>query len=100
DAHSPSGISPGSTTGTSRWLAHGCSGSTAGSHSTVTTDQQMIRNGNPHRRTVSNEFGLSAEPEPSTAAPTKRRASIAVPATASSTAGTPRYHSTQFTLDS
>src|SRR5215467_9798351 len=99
DAHSPNRISPGNTTGTSRWLAHGCSGSTAGSHSTVTTDQQMITKGKPHRRTVSNELRLSAEPQPSTAPPTKRHASNAAPATASSTAGTPRYHSTQFTLD-
>src|SRR5690348_101151 len=43
EAHRPSRISPGITTGTSRWLAHGCMGSSAGSHRIVTTDQPMIR---------------------------------------------------------
>ena len=52
DAHTASSSSPGSTTGTSRCEASGCHGTTAGSHSTVSTDQTMIRNGSPHSRTA------------------------------------------------
>src|SRR5229473_2647317 len=42
DTHNASSRSPGRTTGTSRCDATGCQGTTAGSHSTVATDQPMI----------------------------------------------------------
>ena len=51
DIHTPNSTSPGSTTGTSRWDAMGCHGTTDGSHSTVTTDQATITSGSPHSRT-------------------------------------------------
>src|SRR6201993_2175692 len=119
EAQSPSRISPGSTTSTSRWLAQGWSGSSAGAHSTVTTDQPMIRIGSPHRR-ANVSASLSAPPaEPrirlgsppsratgsaSLSAPSPaaarahRHPSAEAPATASSTAGIPRYQNTQSRL--
>ena len=50
ETQTPNRTSPGSTTGTSRCEAHGCHGATAGSQSTVPTDQAMIRKGSPHSR--------------------------------------------------
>ena len=58
DTHTPNSTSPGSTTGTSRWDAMGCHGTTDGSHSTVTTDQATISNGSPHSHTT--EVGTAA----------------------------------------
>ena len=52
DIHTASSTSPGSTTGTSRRDAAGCHGTTAGSHSTVTTDQAVISSGSAHSRTA------------------------------------------------
>ena len=111
DTHTASSTSPGSTTGTSRCEASGCHGTTAGSHSTVTTDQAMIRNGSPHSRSPASRIAESPEllESPERGGSPDRRRSTARPAaarapppprTASSTAGTPRYHSTQYRLDS
>src|SRR5579872_5406723 len=52
DIHTPSSTSPGSTTGTSRWDAMGCHGTTDGSHSAVTTDRATISSGSPHSHTT------------------------------------------------
>ena len=95
DIHTANSTSPGSTTGTSRWDAIGCHGTTAGSHSTVTTDQPVIRNGSPHNRTAETAAGEETKERPSSTACTNRRPSAAAPAQASSTAGTPRYQKTQ-----
>ncbi len=89
EPQTPNRTSPGSTTGTSRCEAHSCHGATAGSQSTVPTDQAMIRNGSPHSRAA------MIDDRPSITARTSRRPSTAAPAQASSTAGTPRYHRTQ-----
>ncbi len=77
--------SPGSTTGTSRRLAHGWSGTMPGFHKVVTTAQPMTRTGRPQIR----------------AAPRRNlRASCAAPNVASSTAGSPMYQITQYRLSS
>ncbi len=92
DIHTASSTSPGSTTGTSRCDAMGCHGTTAGSHSTVTTDQAMIRNGSPHNRNAAADGGTERVADSTAHRPSPERAA---PAQASSTAGTPRYQKTQ-----
>ena len=91
DAHTASSTSPGSATAASRCDPSGCHGTTAGSHNTAATDQKMTRSGSTH-----NTAARQATAErPSSTASTVRRPSTAAPAQASSTAGTPRYHTTQ-----
>ena len=91
-AQMPPRISPGSTNGTSRRLAHGWSGDTAGRHSTVTITHRAIISGSAQTRAAApGSFQV-------TSACAHRRASIARPNAPSSTAGTPRYQITQYRL--
>ena len=91
-AHSAPRIRPGSTNGTSRRLAHGWSGETAGRNSTVTITQIAIISGSAQTRATA----LGSDQVSS--AFVHRRARIARPNAPSSTAGAPRYQITQYRL--
>ena len=87
-------IRPGSTNGTSRRLAQGWSGATAGRHSTVTITQIAIMAGSAQIRAAAlGSFQVSS-------AFVHRRARTARPKAPSSTAGAPRYQITQYRLSS
>jgi hypothetical protein len=92
DAQTAPRTRPGSTNGTSRRLAHGWSGETAGRYSTVTITQTAISSGSAHTRAASPGSRQVVK------ARTPRRANTARPNAPSSTAGAPRYQTTQYKL--
>src|ERR1700729_2662914 len=85
---------PGRTSGTSRRLAHGWSGTVAGHHSTAAAPQPMIASGNAQLRAAPvTSFQVSR-------ARKVRRTSRARPRPPSRTAGAPTYQVTQYSVSS
>ena len=94
DAQIAQRISPGSTSGTRRRLAHGWSGRVSGCHKTAAEPQPMTASGSAQMRAVPD--GSRQENR----ARRHRRTSSARPNPPSSSVGSPMYQMTQYRVSS